>query len=73
MHIRCTSICTQNALQIQLAKMRIFDFFFIGASEIKSWEKSRIFRYGLPEDFLSKGQKPQGGTYSAPSHHGLEG
>ena len=25
--------------------------FIIGASAIKSWEKSIIFRYGLPEDF----------------------
>ena len=32
----------------------------IGASAIKSWEKSRIFRYGLSEDFLSKGQKTVG-------------
>ena len=30
----------------------------IMASAIKSWEKSIIFRYGLPEDFLSKGQNP---------------
>ena len=30
---------------------------FIGVSATKSSEKSRIFRYGLPEDFLSKGQK----------------
>ena len=39
-------------------KTKILDFFFIGASAIKSWEKLRIFSYGLPEDFLSKGQKP---------------
>ena len=32
-------------------------FFFRGASAIKSRAKSRIFRYGLPEDFFSKGQK----------------
>ena len=31
---------------------------FIGASAIKSWEKSRIFKYGLPIYFLNKGQKP---------------
>ena len=35
--------------------------FFYGASEIKSREKSRIFPYRLPEGYLSKGQKPQGG------------
>ena len=33
----------------------------IGTSAIKSWEKSRIFRYGLPKDFFSKWQKTQGG------------
>ena len=32
-------------------------FYFIGASAIESMEKSRIFRYGSPEDILSKGQK----------------
>ena len=40
-----------------------------GVSATKSWEKSRIFRYGLPEDFLSKGQKTKGGRTA----HGLEG
>jgi len=30
---------------------------FIGVSATKSWEKLRNFRYGLPKDFLSKGQK----------------
>ena len=40
----------------------------IWVSATKSWEKSRIFRYGLPKDFLVKGKKPQegGGAYSAP-------
>ena len=28
-----------------------------GASATRSWENSRIFRYGLPIDFLSKGEK----------------
>ena len=37
-------------------------YFFIGASAIKSWEKSRIFRYGLHEDFLVKGKKTQWGA-----------
>ena len=36
-------------------------FFFILASAIKSCEKSRIFRYGLPEDLFSIGQKTTGG------------
>ena len=36
-------------------------------STTKSWEKSRIFRYGLPEEFLSKGQKTTGrGGRTAP-------
>ena len=29
----------------------------IGVSATKSWEKPRIFRYGLAEDFLSKWRK----------------
>ena len=32
-------------------------FFFIGISATKIWEKLRISRYGLPEDFLGRGQK----------------
>ena len=31
---------------------------FIWVSATKSWEKSINFRYGLPEDFLSKGNPP---------------
>ena len=30
---------------------------FVSSSATKSWKKSRIFRYGLPLDFFSKGQK----------------
>ena len=30
----------------------IVGFFFIRAFATKSWEKSRIFKYGLPEDFF---------------------
>ena len=37
-------------------------FFFIWASAIKSWKKSRIFRYRLPEDFLSKANTTGGGA-----------
>ena len=44
-----------------MGKTNFFDFFFHWGIRNKSWEKTRIFRYGLPEDFLSKGQKPQGG------------
>ena len=39
---------------------------FIGVST-KSWEKSRIFRYGLPKVFLSKGQKTPGGVQRPPT------
>ena len=39
---------------------------FIGVSATKSWEKSRNFRYGSYEDFLSKGQKTEGGGDSNP-------
>ena len=35
--------------------------FFIGASAIKSFVRSRIFRYGWPKDILSKGQKTREG------------
>ena len=31
---------------------------FSTKSATKSWEKSRNFRYGFQEDYLSKGQKP---------------
>ena len=40
--------------------------FFIGASAIKSFVRSRIFRYGLPKDILRKGQKNKGGGRKAP-------
>ena len=44
---------------VPFAKTKFLYFFsFIGASAIKVWEKSRIFRYGVLEEFLSKGQKP---------------
>ena len=33
----------------------------IGASTTKCFERSRIFRYGLPKDILSKGQKTKAG------------
>ena len=54
----CTG-CPKSALRE--GKTKFLEFFFIGASAIKSWEKSRIFRYGLPGDFFSKGQKTTGG------------
>ena len=38
-----------------------FLFFFIGASATKCFESSRIFRYGLHKDIVSKGQKTKGG------------
>ena len=58
--IVCTG-CPKSALRE--GKTKFLEFFFIGASAIKSWEKSRIFRYGLMEIFLVKGKKPQGGAY----------
>ena len=70
----CTG-CPKSALRRGKTKFVEF-FFFIWASAIKSWEKSRIFRYGLPEDFLSNGQKTTGGgrtPYSAPPPHSLKG
>ena len=54
----CTG-CPKSALRG--SKTKFFEFFFIGASAMKSWKKSRIFRYRLPKDFLSKGQKTTGG------------
>ena len=45
-------------------KTKLLDF-FIGTSVIKSWEKSRIFKYRFPEYFLSNGQKTKGGGRKA--------
>ena len=48
-------------------KTKFFDFFFIGASAIKSFVRSTIFRYELPNGILSKGQNfGEGGAQSAP-------
>ena len=41
-------------------KTKFFNFFFIGASAVKSFLRTRIFRYGLPRDILRKWQKKQG-------------
>ena len=38
-------------------KLIFLNLLFIGASAIKSFVTSRIFRYGLPKDILNKGQK----------------
>ena len=40
-------------------KHNILDFFLMGAFATKSLEKSRIFEYGLPEVFFSKGKTPK--------------
>ena len=45
-HISGVTGCKQNFLKKK----------FIGVSATKSLEKSRNFKYGSPEDFLSKGQ-----------------
>ena len=63
-------MCPKSALR--RGKTKLFDFFFIGESAIKSWKKSRIFSYGLPEDLLSKGQKTTGGR-TVPPPHSLKG
>ena len=50
-----------------LIKAFIFEYFPKIPPEKKYWVTSQIFRYGLPEDFLSKWQKsywPQTGTLS---------
>ena len=49
--------CPKSA--VRGGKTKLFNFFFIGASAKKCWVRLQIFRYGLPEDFLSKGQKGQ--------------
>ena len=49
-------------------KLSFWNFFFIGASAIKSRDKSRIFRYGL-----SKGQKTTGGGLQDPTPHAFKG
>ena len=55
-------------------KTNFLDFFFIGASATKMFPRSRIFRYGLPQDILNKREKSrEGGAYSAPSLCALKG
>ena len=60
----------QSALKEKKSKFGVF----YGGTTTKSFDRSRIFRYGLPKDILSKGQntKGVGGAYSAPPH-GLKG
>ena len=41
------------------ARTNFVIFIFIGTSVIKSFERSRIFRYGLPKDILSKGKNSE--------------
>ena len=41
-------------------KLKFWETNFIWLSATKSWEKSINFRYGLPEDFFSIGQKTVG-------------
>ena len=46
----------------------------IGVSATKRFARSRIFRYGLPQDILSKRQKAgEGGAYSATPFRALKG
>ena len=52
-----SSIYTKPSLQSEVVN-KIYE----KKSETESWKKSRNFRYGLPEYFLSKGKKtPQVG------------
>ena len=46
------------------AKLNL-DFFHIWASATKGFERPRIFRYGLPKDIFSRGQKTKGGDEGA--------
>ena len=57
-------------------KLHFWFFFFIWASETKSFERSIIFRYGLPLYILRKGQKTKarwGVQCPAPFILGLSG
>ena len=46
---------------------KFFFLFFIRTSATKRFAGSRIFRYGLPQDILSKRKrKREGGAYRAP-------
>ena len=48
--------------QSDLRKVKLFFvFFLIGASATKCFARSRIFKFGLTEDILSKGQKTKEG------------
>jgi len=49
----------QSALREGKTKFLIY--FLIGVSATKSFARSRIFRYGLPKDILSKGQRTKEG------------
>ena len=37
-----------------MVKLNFCKSLFVGASDTESWEKLRIFSYGLPSDFWSK-------------------
>ena len=61
---------THNNSALRVGKTELF--FLLRASATKNWEKSRIFMYGLPLDFVSKGQKTTaGGGRKAPPPHAL--
>ena len=62
--------CSKSALR----RGKIFGFFFHRGIRNKKLGKVKNFRNWFTEYFFSKGQKPQGGAYSAPIHpHGLKG
>ena len=45
---------------IRKDKTKLLDFLY-GCMRNKKFGKEKIYRYGLPEDFLSKGQTPING------------
>mgnify|MGYP001433848893 CR=1 FL=1 len=51
-----------NKIPLKGDKSKLLEFFLHRGNSNKNWEKSRIFRYGLLLDFLSKWQKPQQGV-----------
>ena len=52
---------SKNKILWEVVKLNFCLIFFIGASATKGWEKSSIFRHGLPFDFFGEGQKPHQG------------
>ena len=59
--LSCTGgFWTNFQIFLRGGKTKFLDFCFIWAFEIKRFARSRIFRYGLPQDVLCKGKKKGG-------------